>query len=152
MKNVFTWWGDRCRQAMIDKAYDSLLAAADYFVERAQEYAPVDTGELRDGIGVQENPEAMSCSIVCIAPHSVFQEYGWYDISSTWHPPVAFMRNAMEDTRAEYPNIAIQFKLGEGSRYTSKAKAPQEGAPRHHTFQSESHHRIEKSAGSHTGA
>jgi hypothetical protein len=155
MRHVFQFFREKVRQHVEQKAFDAIVAAADFMVERAQEYAPEDAGALKASIGVVENREEFTCSIMVTAPYALYQEFGWYDISQTWHPPVGFMRKALADTQAEFPNIAVQFKLGEGGRYVSKAPFSQEPgpqrSPRQHTFETEREKRIETEVGSHTG-
>lgn len=70
-------------KALIEAARFGLTAgaseAAMRFQMKAQEYAPVQSGELRDGIVVEhivDEPEKQVYAVISTAPHAAFVEYG----------------------------------------------------------------------------
>lgn len=65
---------------------------AEIVKDEAQAIAPVDTGELRDSIHVEEDGD--NASVVADAPHAVFVEYGTYKMSAQ-----PFMAPAAHNTK-----------------------------------------------------
>ena len=151
MKRTFKWNPQKGLDALHECLKEVGANCANYMVQQAKEYAPEDTGALKDSIGVVDDWDGWRYQVVCSVPYAAYQEWGWYDINSTWHGPVAFMRRALQDTKARFKQLNSHVRLGGAGRHVSEAEAPIEGAVRHHTFQSESHKRAEQFTGSYTG-
>lgn len=76
------------------------LEAAQRGAELARKYAPVDSGELRAGISVQQ--EANSAAVISAAPHGIMVEFG---TSRSAAQP--YMQPMAEQMRSEYETMAI---------------------------------------------
>lgn len=74
----FDWFGDeylRRVDADIEREMHSIGRAG---VQFAQSYAPVRTGELRQGISYEYDATTHTLSLVSAAPWSIFVEFGTY--------------------------------------------------------------------------
>jgi hypothetical protein len=155
MKRTWTWNPAKGREALQKTLRQVGRAAADFMAERTREYAHEDTGALKASIGVVDETGGFTYQVICTVPYAVYQEFGWYDISQTWHPPVGMLRKAIADTKEQFPQIAVKFRVGGPDRHVSEAPFSQEPgpqrSPRQHTFETEREKRIETEVGSHTG-
>ena len=95
------------------------------------------------------SPVVGSYTVIVAAPHGVYQEFGFYDVGGTWHPPVAFLRRAIAEAAARWPEIAGRYKLTSPGRHESTSSSPSRGGPRRHTFDGPAERRGEHEAGSH---
>ena len=75
------------------------LPAAQYIAKRAREYAPVDTGYMRDHIHAKKDGEE-SAVVISEAMYSGFVEWGTRFMS-----PQPFIRPAISDGRREIPKL-----------------------------------------------
>lgn len=66
-------------RAAIDRG---VQRAAGKIADLAQQLAPVDTGELRDSIHVEEDPQPGFYRIVASAPHAVYVEFGTHKMQA----------------------------------------------------------------------
>jgi len=73
-----------------------VAASAEHAAETARSLAPVDSGELRRGIGVRRYDKTEG-AVVSAAPHSAMVEYG-----TSRMPPQVFMLPAAQDARVEF--------------------------------------------------
>lgn len=79
-----------------------LQDAADTFVGKAQQNAPVDTGNLRDNITVEEVSETHAV-VTSGAEYSIFVEEGTSKMS-----PQPFMQPALAEMENEFPAMMIK--------------------------------------------
>lgn len=87
---------DRFGEQTVKAIMEVTQNVADAIVERAQQLAPVRTGELRDSIHT-EIIDPLTIAVVADAPYAVYQEMGTHNMSA--HP---FLTPAFEAYKAEF--------------------------------------------------
>lgn len=115
------------REALINKAIAVLDAAASFALERAQSYAPVDTGALRASGQIIPDSDPLTVWVAFTAPYSAFVELGHYTPHQTaWVPPYPFLRPGIADAAAQWSSLVTQTwintvaKPGGGHYYASR--------------------------------
>ena len=90
-------------KAIRDRQVERRRKAAADFRDSAKRRAPVDTGELRDGIVVVEQGDQTSV-VESQAQHSAPVNNGHHTRSGSWVPPQPFWDATLEEFRATYPD------------------------------------------------
>jgi HK97 gp10 family phage protein len=108
----FIWRGDEVKRRMKEAGKGIMKQAAAYMCERAKMLAPVDTGALLNSIEMTSSMGGTKFTVVCKAPYAVYVEFGHMAGSERWVAPNPFMRTAMADTVAAFPQFGKDFKLG----------------------------------------
>lgn len=73
---VTTTGFDRIRAGLPDAIDLGVERGANLIADVARQLAPVDTGELKASIEVQDGPQPLSRTVVAGAAHAAFQEFG----------------------------------------------------------------------------
>lgn len=91
-----------------DIAWEATRRVAEELGEEAATQAPVDTGELKASIIVQEDRAAKVFRVIADTPYAVYVEYGFVHwISGMFIGPNPFFRRAIEIVRNRFGNINI---------------------------------------------
>lgn len=104
IKNTIDWV--KAKLALEQAGADAIRRTAEFMAERARMYAPVDTGFLVSQIQVIASSGSSDVHVISGASYSEFVEFGFHHIAGIWIPPNPFMRKALADAAAEFPNIA----------------------------------------------
>lgn len=114
---------DELREFLLSRARASIVAAAEYCLERAIEYCPVDTGQLRQSGGLMPDSNPDVVWVTFTAPYAAFVEFGHYTRNqASWVPPQPFLRYGVADATIQFPSIVSQVwanpvAKGDGSHY-----------------------------------
>ena len=86
------WYGDQAVRIIKDRTKHGVSDAADAVAEEAKARVPINSGELRDSIHVENDPlDAYVAEVVADAPYAIFVELGTKDKAA--HP---FLRTAVD--------------------------------------------------------
>lgn len=107
------WRGEEVKARMEARGRDAARIAAEFVAGRARSYCPVDTGELLASIKVVSSMNGTVWHVVATARHARPVEFGSLH-GNRWIAPNPFMRRALADGRAEFPEILKSVMVGAG--------------------------------------
>ena len=110
----FLWNPAAAIQAMRGAGNQIGKRAIDFMAERARQYCPVDTGALLASIVTFQDISNGRWFCQATAHYSVPVEFGHMTVAGSWVPPNPFMRKAIADTTAEWPNFGKGVTIGRG--------------------------------------
>lgn len=83
---------------------------AEFLAERARLHCPVDSGELRASIAVEDDGVG-DISVVVSAPHAAAVHYGGGS-GGRFVPPDPFLALALADARVKYGELVDMVRIG----------------------------------------
>jgi len=101
-------------KSLEDIGHVAPLAAAQYVAKRARDYAPVDTGYMRDHIHAKKDGD--SAVVISEATYTGFVEWG-----TRFMNPRPFIRPAIADGQREIPNLTAKEVNAEIRRRLNRA-------------------------------
>ena len=113
---VKSWWrGDAVREQLLARHRAGVRRLAEFVADRARQYAPVDTGELRASIHVVSEADGKRHHVLASARHAEPQEFGYIHWrSGRFIPPRAYMRRALNDGARAMPQFLGDARVNQG--------------------------------------
>lgn len=113
---VNTFNVDKVRQILLGRGERVMRAAAEYALDSARVLAPVDTGNLRQSLGIQPIPNRGGRNIIgwrlyAGAHYGAYQEEGWTTRAGNVVPGKHFMKRAINMTAVAFPSIASAYQF-----------------------------------------
>lgn len=106
---------EKVKRKILEDRKSGLRRLAEFVAEEARLRAPVNTGELRDSIHVVSSSDGLHHWIVAPVDHAEPVEFGFtHYISGAFIPPAYYMRGALREGAARFPEYVGGAKVEEG--------------------------------------